>query len=184
MAEEPIWEDHQLAELGRVWEQEVHGASLEYGASLSATAGILWAAKWPDFAAGVRYRKKTQVGKFKGLSTRYAVPMPYIHLVSSMEFRRKYRGSRNPKLVWFPKIYGINFESLRQNLTLGRYGDDDVIGRQAWDHQIPELEEWFRNWDRLRKEAVGDADRKAVLEGDDESISSLWPVHGEDLRAK
>jgi len=195
---ESIWEDDQLPEHGRVWEQEVVGGVLDFGPDkgYEDPRQFLTCEKWPYYAAALQHPKAPKTRAFKESSTRYVVPMPYIHVLSSMEFWRENSGKRDPKLLLCPKMIGIRIQNPVQEVdplwdkaksSETRYPNDDrMVVRRPWEHQIPELKEWFRLWNRQGKEASGDAsptaasgadqtaagevDQEAVGEGDQEAV--------------
>lgn len=205
---ESIWEDHQIPELGRVREQEVFGGCLSSRPGKSyEERRFLTCEKWPHYTTPSRLADTPKTRAFKDSSTRYVVPMPYIRLLSSMEFWRDNSGKRDPKLLFCPKMIGIRIKNPDQEVdplwdkaksSETRYPNDDrMVVRRPWEHQIPELKEWFRLWNCRGKKATGDAsptaasgadqtaagekDQEAVLEGSKESISMPYLVRAEDL---
>ncbi|MCJ1430885.1 hypothetical protein MMC27_000235 [Xylographa pallens] len=129
-----FWRDQRVAELGRAWETEVYGATLQWGRYLSPMAPLL-SVKWPHWDTGTELSWGTKRLP-KGSRTLYVVPMRHIGLLSSQRFWDFYRGSRNRKLLWCPRVIGI---------------------RQVYHRKTD------RSWDRKRSSEVYEPDERGVV---------------------
>ena len=143
-----FWRDQRVAELGRAWETEVYGATLQWGKFLSPMAPLL-SVKWPHWDTGTELSWGTKRLP-KGSRTLYVVAMRHIGLLSSQRFWDFYRGSRNRKLLWCPRIIGIRQVYQRKTDRLwDRKRSSEVyepdergVVRRLWDTAYTEVLEW------------------------------------------
>ncbi|MCJ1380094.1 hypothetical protein MMC17_003197 [Xylographa soralifera] len=143
-----FWLDQRVAELGRAWETEVYGATLQWGRYLSPMAPLL-SVKWPHWDTGTELSWGTKRLP-KGSRMLYVVPMRHIGLLSSQRFWDFYRGNRNRKLLWCPRIIGIRQEYHRKtDRSWDRKRSSEVyepdqrgVVRRIWDTAYKEVWEW------------------------------------------
>ena len=144
-----FWRDQRVAELGRAWETEVYGGTLQWGRNLSPMAPLL-SVKWPHWDTGVELSWGTRRLP-KASRTLYVIPMRHIGLLSSQRFWDFYRGSRNKKLLWCPRIIGIRQYYSRRKVDRGWdrkrssevwEPDEKGVVRRTWDVAYKEALEW------------------------------------------
>ncbi|MCJ1404469.1 hypothetical protein MMC11_007695 [Xylographa trunciseda] len=143
-----FWRDQRVAELGRAWETEVYGATLQWGKYLSPMAPLL-SVKWPHWDTGTELSWGTRRLP-KGSRTLYVIPMRHIGLLSSQRFWDLYRGSRNKELLWCPRIIGIRQPYHRKKDRLWdrkrssevHEADAQGVVRRSWDIAYQEALEW------------------------------------------
>ncbi|MCJ1387645.1 hypothetical protein MMC18_000488 [Xylographa bjoerkii] len=139
-----FWRDQRVAELGRAWETEVYGGTIQWGRYLSPMAPLL-SVKWPHWDTGIELSWGTRRLP-KGSRTLYVVAMRHIGLLSSQRFWDRYRGSRNRKLLWCPRIIGIRQHYRRKkDRSWNRKRSSEVyepdergVVRRMWDFAYKE----------------------------------------------
>ena len=101
---EPFWEDHNLAELGRSWEQEMFGGTpWQYPHNYD----YLYLVKWPMIDERARAEVlMAERAASKGTSTFYSLFMPYITRSSSQACWDTYTPTLDDSLLKIPKISG------------------------------------------------------------------------------